>query len=72
MFDKLEIKETANAIYNLLESYGALSVTELQTILSHISRKLVIDSINSMLKEQPPLIRISTYDRFKFELNNNL
>ncbi len=72
MFDKLEIKETANAIYNLLESYGALSVTELQTILSHISRKLVIDSINSMLKEQPPLIRISTHDRFKFELNNNL
>ena len=63
MFESNLIKEISNAIINLFEAGKELSITDIQKELK-VSRKLVIEALNDIRKNNPNLIITSSYDRF--------
>ncbi len=69
IMSKLELEETKNAIINLFESHRVLSISQLKSYLSDISRKRIIEAINSINKDYPNLIITSKSDRFNLEIN---
>lgn len=68
MFEDYLIKEISNALISLFEARKELSVTDMQKELQ-VSRKLIVEALNAIRKNNPNLIITSECDRFKFKLN---